>query len=347
MRKDWGREAPSPLVGSIRRILHDANVHRLSNRYSNRLSCLVIDEARRTFKEDIARVLVDIDLAKRLQRVVAAALNLDWELIAPAPRQPYSLLGRPEIAVLVEEKGVQPLRRAVGILVGRDLVAVGEVVQVDPRAVGEAQRGPFPGLCQEVAPLAVDPPLPGHVDLALDAAFSGVSDPAYDLDTRQRIIVAPVLRRSLLNEALDAELVLGVHHLLRACEAQIVGELRRCDRQVHDVTVVGPLGAIVARDETNRVGLRIPSVGLIHYCCRKISDMEVVAVVREAGYRDDCPLVTRKACGRRSPLLATEVEGTPSQEIGVPGCIVDEPGHVPPLGSGLALFGMRLPLLDG
>src|SRR5712692_928076 len=127
------------LVGSIRRILHDTNVHRLSNGYSNRLSCLVIDEARRTFEQDIARVLVDIELAQRLQRVVAAALNLDGKLIAPAPRQPYSLLGRPEVAVLAEEKGVQPLRGAVGLLVGRDLVAVGEVVQIDPGAVGEAQ----------------------------------------------------------------------------------------------------------------------------------------------------------------------------------------------------------------
>src|SRR6266851_1708633 len=195
------------LVGGIRRILHDANVHRLSNRYSNRLSCLVIDEARRTFEEGIVRVLVDIELAKRLQRVVATALHLDGELIAPAPRQPYSLLGRPEIAILVEEKGVQPLRRTVGLLVGRDLVAVGEVVQVDSGAVGEAQRGPLPGVSQEVTPLAVDPPLPGHVDLAPDAAVSGVSDPTHDLNTRQRIIVAPVLLRSLLNEALNAELV--------------------------------------------------------------------------------------------------------------------------------------------
>src|SRR6266446_3372655 len=201
------------LVGGIRRILHDANVHRLSNRYSHRLSCVVIDEARRTFKEDIVRVLVDIELAKRLQRVVAVALHLDRELIAPAPRQPYSLLRRSEITVLTDEKGVQPLRGAVGLLVGRDLVAVGEVVQIDSGAVGEAQRGPLPGLGQEVAPLAVDPPLPGHVDLLPDAALYGVSDPAYDLDTRQRIIVAPVLRRSLLNETLDAELVLGVHHL--------------------------------------------------------------------------------------------------------------------------------------
>src|SRR6266478_7335182 len=163
---------PSMLVCSIRRILHDANVHRLSNRYSNRLSCVVIDETRRTFEEGIARVLVDIELAKRLQRVVAAALHLDGELIAPAPRQPYSLLGRPEIAVLVEEKGVQPLRGAVGLLVGRDLIAVGEVVQIDPGAVGEPQRGPLPGVGQEVAPLAVDPPLSRHVDLASDAVLS-------------------------------------------------------------------------------------------------------------------------------------------------------------------------------
>src|SRR5713226_1164416 len=97
---------PSMLVGGIRRILHDANVHRLSNRYSHRLSCVVIDEARRTFEQDIARVLVDIELAKRLQRVVAAALHVDGELIAPAPRQPYSLLGRLEIAVLADEKRV-------------------------------------------------------------------------------------------------------------------------------------------------------------------------------------------------------------------------------------------------
>src|ERR1700738_711343 len=209
------------LVGSVRGVLHDANVHRLSNRYSNRLSCVVIDEARRTFEEDIALVLEDIELAKRLQRIEAAALHLDGELIAPAPRQPYSSLRRSEVTVLADEKGVQPLRGAVGLLVGRDLIAVGEVVQIDAGAVREAQRGPLPGLGQEVAPLAVDPPLAGHVDLAPDAALSGVSDPAYDLDTRQRIIVASVLLRSLLNEALDAELVLGVHHLFRACKAQI------------------------------------------------------------------------------------------------------------------------------
>jgi hypothetical protein len=53
------------LVGSIRRILHDANVHRLSNRYSDRLSCVVIDKARRGFEEDIVRVLEDLKLAKR------------------------------------------------------------------------------------------------------------------------------------------------------------------------------------------------------------------------------------------------------------------------------------------
>src|SRR6266404_6134582 len=116
------------LVGGIRRILHDTNVHRLSNRYSHRLSCVVIDEARRTFKENIVRVLENIELAKRLQRVVAAALHLDGEFIAPAPRQPYSLLRRSEVAVLADEKGVQPLRGAIGLLVGRDLIAVGEVV---------------------------------------------------------------------------------------------------------------------------------------------------------------------------------------------------------------------------
>src|SRR6266446_3919232 len=129
------------LVGSIRRILHDANVHRLRNGYANRLSCVVIDEARRTFEEDIVRALVDIELAKRLQRVMSAALHLDGELVAPAPRQPYSSLRRPKVAVLAEDKGVQPLRGAIGLLVGRDLVAVGEVVQVDSGAVGEAQRG--------------------------------------------------------------------------------------------------------------------------------------------------------------------------------------------------------------
>src|SRR6266446_2401284 len=172
------------LVGSIRRILHDANVHRLGNRYANRLSGIIIDEARGTFEQDIARVLVHIELAKRLQGVMAAALDLDGKLIAPTPRQPYSSLRRPEVAVLADEKGVQRLRGAVDLLVGRDLVAVGEVIQIDPGAVGEAQRGPLPGLGQEVAPLAVDPPLPGHVNLAPDAAFSSVGDPACDLDPR-------------------------------------------------------------------------------------------------------------------------------------------------------------------
>ena len=71
--------------------------------------------------------------------------------------------------------------------------AIGEVVQIDPGAIGEAHRGPLPGLGQEVAPLAVDPSLTGHIDLAPDAALSGVSDPAYDLGTRQRIIVTPIL----------------------------------------------------------------------------------------------------------------------------------------------------------
>src|SRR5258708_6547357 len=212
------------LVGGIRRILHDANVHRLGNRHSNRLSCLIIDEARRTFEEDVDRVLEDIELAKRLQRVVAAALHLDWELIAPAPRQPYSLLGRPEVTVLADEKGLEPLRGSVGLLVGRDLVAVGEVVQIDSGAIGEAQRGPLPGLVQEVAPLAVDPPLPGHLDLAPYAPLSAVSGPACDLDPRQRIVVAPVLLTTLLNEARDAQLVLGVHHLFRARDAPTLGK---------------------------------------------------------------------------------------------------------------------------
>src|SRR5216683_7018945 len=239
----------SVLVGSIGRVLHDANIHRLINRYTNCLSCFVVDEARRTFKEDIVRVLEDIELAKRLQRVMAAALHLDGKFIAPAPRQPYSLLGRFEVAVLADEERIEPLRGAVGLLVGRDLVAVGEVVQVDSGAVGEAHRGPLPRLGQEVAPLAVDPSLPGHVDLAPDAVLSGVSDPANDLDTRQRIIVAPILPCSLLNEALDAELVLRVHHLLRTCKTQIVGQLRGCDRQVHGVAFVGPLGAVGARRE--------------------------------------------------------------------------------------------------
>ena len=104
------------LVGGVRRVLHDANVHRLSNRDSNRLSCVVIDQARRTFEEDIVRVLEDIELAKRLKRVVATALHLDWELIAPTPRQPYSSLRRSEVAVLADEKGVLPLRGAVDLL---------------------------------------------------------------------------------------------------------------------------------------------------------------------------------------------------------------------------------------
>src|SRR6266446_5571272 len=95
----WRAAKPSMLVGSIGRILHDANVHRLSNRYSNRLSCVVINEARRTFEEDIARVLEDIELVKRLQGVVVAALHLDGKLIAPTPRQPYSSLRRPGVAV--------------------------------------------------------------------------------------------------------------------------------------------------------------------------------------------------------------------------------------------------------
>src|SRR6266404_8140019 len=46
-------------------------------------------------------------------------------------------------------------------------------------------------------------------------------------------------------------------------------------------------------------------------------------------------------------LLAGEVERTPSKEIGVPGRIVDDCGYVRPLVGGVALFAMRLPLLDG
>src|SRR5260370_14984355 len=65
------------------------------------------------------------------------------------------------------------------------------------------------------------------------------------------LVDAASLLRSLLNQSLDAELVLGIHHLVRAWETQIVGQLRGCDRQVHGVTVVGPLGTVFAGDETN------------------------------------------------------------------------------------------------
>jgi hypothetical protein len=91
------------LVDSIGRVLHDANIHRLINRYTHCLSCFAVDEARRTFKENIVRVLEDIELAERLQRVAAAALHLDGKLTAPAPREPYSLLGRSEVPVLAEK----------------------------------------------------------------------------------------------------------------------------------------------------------------------------------------------------------------------------------------------------
>src|SRR5258707_8306236 len=114
------------LVGRLRRVLHDANVHRLRNRYSNRLSCVVINDARRTFEEDIVRAFVDIELAKRFQSVVTAALHLGRKLKAPTPRQPYSLLGGPKVAVLANEKRIQPLRGGVGLLVRGDLVPVGE-----------------------------------------------------------------------------------------------------------------------------------------------------------------------------------------------------------------------------
>src|SRR5258708_20230574 len=81
------------LVGSIRRILHDANVHRLGNCYSNRLSCVVIDQARRPFEQDIVRALVDIEFAKRLQRVVAAAPPPPRKTRTPAPKHPKPPLG--------------------------------------------------------------------------------------------------------------------------------------------------------------------------------------------------------------------------------------------------------------
>src|SRR5258708_34407638 len=74
------------LVGTIQRILHDANIHRLINRYTNRLSCFVVDDARRTFKEDIVRVLENIELAERLQRVVAGGPPPPGGHLAPRPR---------------------------------------------------------------------------------------------------------------------------------------------------------------------------------------------------------------------------------------------------------------------
>src|SRR5260370_7649923 len=104
---------PSLLVGSMRRILHDANVHRLSNRYSNRLSCVVIDEARRTFKVDIARFLVDIEFAKRLHLVAPAALHPAGELIAPAPRQPYPPLPPSQLPLLPSATRPPPFRSPV------------------------------------------------------------------------------------------------------------------------------------------------------------------------------------------------------------------------------------------
>src|SRR5260370_5065178 len=103
------------LVGSIRRILHDANVHRFTDRYSNRLSRFVIDEARRTLEEDIVWVLENIELAKGLQRVVAGALNRSGELKAPPTRQAYSLLGSLGGDLLAECRGGQALRGAGGL----------------------------------------------------------------------------------------------------------------------------------------------------------------------------------------------------------------------------------------
>src|SRR5258708_146628 len=102
-----------PIFADVLHVLEGNPLRRISNG----LPCVFIDEARRPFEEDIDRVLVDIELAKRLQRVVAAALHLDGKLIAPAPRQPYSSLRRPEIAVLADEKGLEPLRGPVGLLV--------------------------------------------------------------------------------------------------------------------------------------------------------------------------------------------------------------------------------------
>src|SRR5258708_26326352 len=79
-------EKPSMLVGSIRRILHDANVHRLTDRYSNRLSCFVINEARRTFEDRITRCLAHIELAERVHGLVKTTLYFAANLNAPAPR---------------------------------------------------------------------------------------------------------------------------------------------------------------------------------------------------------------------------------------------------------------------
>jgi hypothetical protein len=172
------------LIGGIWRIPHDANVHGLSNRYSNCLARVVVDEVRRTFEENTVRVFVNVELAKRLQRIAPTTLDFDGKLVAPTPRQPYSSLRRPEIAVLVEEKRVHPLRGTVCLLIGRDLVAIGEVVQIDPGTVGEAQRRPLPRIREEIAPLAVYPALPGYANLSRDTTFSGVGDPTHDLDTR-------------------------------------------------------------------------------------------------------------------------------------------------------------------
>src|SRR5260370_42366045 len=97
------------LVGRIRGVVHDANVHRLSNRYSNRLSSVVIDEARRTFEKRIIRGLVHIELAKRFQGVVAAAFNLHGKILAPAPPRPYSPLRRPPVTVPAADKQRLPL----------------------------------------------------------------------------------------------------------------------------------------------------------------------------------------------------------------------------------------------
>src|SRR5260370_42104780 len=101
------RRDAGTLSGSI---LHDAN-HRLVNRNSNRLSCVVIDEARRTFKQDIVRVLEDIELAERLQRIVAASPHPGGKDIAPSPWATDPSHRRCEVNVLAREKRTQPGRR--------------------------------------------------------------------------------------------------------------------------------------------------------------------------------------------------------------------------------------------
>src|SRR5260370_15796068 len=96
---------------------NEGTSHGLCNRRSNRLSCVVIDEARRTFEEDIGRVLVDIKLAKRLQRVVAAALPPDGQLRTPPPPQPYYSPRRAGGNLLAHQQQAAQLRRPLRALV--------------------------------------------------------------------------------------------------------------------------------------------------------------------------------------------------------------------------------------